>query len=138
MEFGNLGLVYSAGLLAVLAPCALPMLPSFVAYYMNADGKKGNLFSALSFGFMTVLGFLSVFMIIGILPSFAINMVSRKIDLLAPFIGVILIIMGLGHMFSDFFYKIPAIELAAPKGTGFKAFYLYGPKRSGKSTALSQ
>jgi cytochrome c biogenesis protein CcdA len=137
MEFGNLGLVYSAGLLAVLAPCALPMLPSFVAYYMNVDGKKGNLFSALSFGFMTVLGFLSVFMIIGILPSFAINMVSRKIDLLAPFIGVILIIMGLGHMFSDFFYKIPAIELAAPKGTGFKAFYLYGLGYGAASMACS-
>lgn len=126
MEFANLSLVFSAGLLAVLSPCSLPMLPSFVAYYMNADGRERNIFSAIAFGLMTVLGFLSIFVVIGILPSFAINMISRRIDLLAPFIGVILIILGLVHMFSDIFYKIPTLELTAPKGTGFKAFYLYG------------
>ncbi len=43
MEFANLGLAYSAGLLAVLAPCALPMLPSFVAYYMNAEERENKL-----------------------------------------------------------------------------------------------
>ena len=106
MEFANLGLAYSAGLLAVLAPCALPMLPSFVAYYMNAEERENKLASALGFGVTTVLGFLTVFMVIGVLPSFAINTVSSKIALVSPFIGVILVILGLGHMFSDIFYKI--------------------------------
>ncbi len=137
MEFANLSLAYSAGLLAVLAPCALPMLPSFVSYYMKADCKEGNLFSAISFGLMTVLGFLSVFMIIGILPSFAINTVASKIDLLAPFIGVILIILGLGHMFSDVFYRIPTLNLASPEGTGYKSFYLYGLGYGSASMACS-
>jgi len=137
MEFANLSLAYSAGLLAVLAPCALPMLPSFVAYYMNAEGKEGNLFSAITFGLITVLGFLSVFMVIGVLPSFAINMISSKIDLLVPFIGVILIILGLGHMFTDFFYKIPTLSLASPEGTGYKSFYLYGLGYGAASMACS-
>ena len=65
MEFANLGLAYSAGLLSVLAPCALPMLPSFVAYYMNAEERENKLASALGFGVTTVLGFLTVFMVIG-------------------------------------------------------------------------
>ena len=137
MEFANLSLAYSAGLLAVLAPCALPMLPSFFAYYMNAEGKEGNLFSAITFGLITVLGFLSVFMVIGVLPSFAINMISSKIDLLVPFIGVILIILGLGHMFTDFFYKIPTLSLASPEGTGYKSFYLYGLGYGAASMACS-
>jgi len=136
MEYANLSLAYSAGLLAVLAPCALPMLPSFVSYFVN-DGKEGDLLSALSFGFLTVIGFLSIFMIIGVLPSFAINMVSSKIDLLAPFIGVILIILGIGHMFSDVFYKIPALNLVTPKGTGYRSFYLYGLGYGAASMACS-
>ena len=126
MEFANLSLAYSAGLLAVLAPCSLPMLPGFVAYYMNAEGRENNMFSAITFGLLTVLGFLSVFMVIGILPSFAINTVASRIKLVTPFIGVILIILGLGHMFSDIFYRIPTLQLASPEGTGYKAFYIYG------------
>jgi len=137
MEFANLGLAYSAGLLAVLAPCALPMLPSFVSYYVKDDGKDGDFLSAISFGFITVIGFLSIFMVIGILPSFAINMVASKINLLAPFIGVILIILGLGHMFSDVFYRIPALNLVTPKGTGLRSFFLYGLGYGAASMACS-
>jgi len=137
MEFANLGLAYSAGFLAVLAPCALPMLPGFVAYYMNAEGRENNMFSAITFGLLTVLGFLSVFMVIGILPSFAINTVASKIELVAPFIGVILIILGLGHMFSDIFYSVPTLNIASPKGTGYKAFYIYGLGYGAASMACS-
>jgi len=112
------------------------MLPSYVAYYMNSE-KKGNLASAMGFGFTTVAGFLTIFVAIGILPSFALNLVSSKIDLVAPFIGVILVVLGLGHMFSDIFYNIPIIKTAAPKGTGFRAFYLYGLGYGAASMACS-
>lgn len=137
MEFGNLGFAYSAGLLAVLAPCALPMLPSFVAYYMNAEENDNKILSALGFGSTTVLGFLSVFLVIGVLPSFAINTVSSKIALVSPFIGVILIILGLGHMFSDVFYNVPALKVASPEGVGYKAFFVYGIGYGAASMACS-
>jgi cytochrome c-type biogenesis protein len=137
MEFANLGLAYSAGLLAVLAPCALPMLPSFVAYYMNAEERENKLASALGFGVTTVLGFLTVFMVIGVLPSFAINTVSSKIVLVSPFIGVILVILGLGHMFSDIFYRIPVLQVASPEGTGYKSFFVYGVGYGAASMACS-
>jgi cytochrome c biogenesis protein CcdA len=137
MEFANLSLAFSAGLLAVLAPCALPMLPSFVSYYMNLDGKNNDLSSALWFGFITVAGFLTIFFVIGILPSFAINLIARRIELVSPFIGSILIIIGLGHLFSDIFYKIPVISTTTPKGTGFKAFYIYGLGYGAASMACS-
>ena len=37
MEFANLSLAYTAGLLAILAPCSLPMLPSFFSYFMDKE-----------------------------------------------------------------------------------------------------
>jgi len=137
MEFANLSLAYSAGLLAVLAPCALPMLPSFVSYFMNNEDEESSMGSALVFGFITVAGFLTVFLGIGILPSFAINMISNRISLVTPFIGAILIILGLGHLFSDVFYNIPVIQTKAPEGTGFKAFFLYGLGYGAASMACS-
>lgn len=137
MELANLSLAFSAGLLAVLAPCALPMLPSFVSYYMNSDRKNNDFSSALWFGFITVTGFLTIFLAIGILPSFAINLIARRIELVSPFIGLILIIIGLGNLFSDIFYTIPVISTTPPKGTGFKAFYLYGLGYGAASMACS-
>lgn len=137
MEFANLSLAYSAGLLAVLAPCALPMLPSFVAYYMNAEENENKLLSAIGFGLTTVLGFLSVFMVIGVLPSFAINTVSSRIELVSPFIGVILVILGLGHMFSDVFYRVPALNVATPEGVGYRSFFVYGVGYGAASMACS-
>ena len=137
MELINLSLAFSAGLLAVLAPCALPMLPSFVSYYLNAEGKKNDLNSALRFGFITVAGFLTIFLVIGILPSFAINLVANKIEIVSPFLGLILIILGIGHLFSDIFYRIPVISTTKPEGSGYKAFYLYGLGYGSASMACS-
>ncbi|TFH15962.1 hypothetical protein E4H04_07435, partial [Candidatus Bathyarchaeota archaeon] len=77
------------------------------------------------------------FLVIGVLPSFAINSIASKIALITPSIGVILIILGLGHLFSDFFYNIPVIKTAAPKGTGIRAFYLYGVGYGAASMACS-
>lgn len=126
MEIANLSLAFSAGLLAVLAPCSLPMLPSFVSYFLGSEENKGNWESAIIFGFTTVAGFLTIFLAIGLLPSFAINMLSSRIYLVTPFIGVILIFLGLGHLFTDTLSNIPVINTAQPKGTGYRAFYLYG------------
>jgi len=137
MELANLSLAYSAGLLAVLAPCALPMLPSFISYYMNNENEESSLMSALVFGLITVAGFLTVFLGIGILPSFALNFISSRIALVAPSIGVILIILGLGHLFSDIFYNIPAIQTKAPEGIGLRSFYLYGLGYGAASMACS-
>jgi cytochrome c biogenesis protein CcdA len=137
MELANLSLAFSAGLLAVLAPCALPMLPSFVSFFMNSEEKKTSVVSAVGFGITTVAGFLTVFLAIGILPSFAVNVVASKISLVSPFIGVILVILGLGHLFTDVFYNLPVLKTAAPEGRGFKAFYLYGLGYGAASMACS-
>jgi cytochrome c-type biogenesis protein len=137
MEIANLSLAFSAGLLAVLAPCSLPMLPSFVSYFLNSEGKKRSLESAISFGLTTVAGFLTIFLAIGLLPSFALNILSNRINLVTPFIGVILIVLGLGHLFTDVFSNIPVIKTADPKGTGYKVFYLYGLGYGAASMACS-
>lgn len=137
MELTNLSLAFSAGFLAVLAPCALPMLPSFVSYFMGFEERRTGIGYALGFGLTTVAGFLTIFLGIGILPSFALNMVANRISIVAPFIGFILVLLGFGHLFSDIFYNIPVIKIVTPKGSGFRAFYLYGLGYGAASMACS-
>ena len=47
----------------MLSPCAIPMLPSYVAFYLNTDEEKNRkLSSAIIFGLITVAGFLTIFL----------------------------------------------------------------------------
>ena len=137
MGLANLGVAFTAGMLAVLAPCALPMLPSYVAYYMNLDEDERSLGASLGFAFTVVAGFLVVFMVIGLLPSFALNQVSSRLEYVAPFIGALLIIIGLASGLSDVFDRMPAINVSAPLRAGYRSFFLYGVGYGAASLACS-
>jgi cytochrome c biogenesis protein CcdA len=137
MELASLGVAFTAGMLAVLAPCALPMLPSYVAYYMNLDEDERSLGASLGFSFTVVAGFLVVFIAIGILPSFALNQVSSRLEYVAPFIGALLVLIGLASGLSDVFDRIPAVNVSAPQRAGYRSFFLYGVGYGAASLACS-
>jgi len=137
MELASLGVAFTAGMLAVLAPCALPMLPSYVAYYMNLDEDERSLGASLGFAFTVVAGFLVVFMVIGLLPSFALNQVSSRLEYVAPFIGALLVLIGLTSGLSDVFDRMPAINVSAPQRAGYRSFFLYGAGYGAASLACS-
>jgi cytochrome c-type biogenesis protein len=137
MELASLGVAFTAGMLAVLAPCALPMLPSYVAYYMNLDEEERSLGASLGFAFTVVTGFLTVFLVIGLLPSFALNQVSSRLEYVAPFIGALLVLIGLASGLSDVFDRMPAVNVSAPRRTGYRSFFLYGVGYGAASLACS-
>jgi cytochrome c-type biogenesis protein len=137
MELASLGVAFTAGMLAVLAPCALPMLPSYVAYYMNLDEDERSLGASLGFAFTVVTGFLVVFLVIGLLPSFALNQVSSRLEYVAPFIGALLVLIGLASGLSDVFDRMPAVNVSAPRRTGYRSFFLYGVGYGAASLACS-
>jgi len=109
----SLFLVFSAGLLSFLSPCVLPLIPSYLSIlggvglgrnreFQPATGKparSGGMFrTALGF----VLGFSTVFIILGILVSTTFSLmggISRYINWAA---GIIVIVLGLNVIF-DFF-----------------------------------
>jgi len=137
MELASLGVAFTAGVLAVLAPCALPMLPSYIAYYMNLDEEDRGVGASLGFAFTVVAGFLAVFLVIGLLPSFTLNRVSSRLGYVAPFIGVLLVLIGLASGFSCVFNRMPAVNFAAPRKAGYRSFFLYGVGYGAASLACS-
>ena len=129
LDVAQVGLAFTAGVLGFLSPCALPMLPSYVAYYLNrAEGaSRGRmLYGAVVFSSATIAGFLTVFTGVGFLPSLAIQIVPLSEAVLAPVIGVGLIAVGLLTAVSSVFYRFPSLSIAPLKASGPFSFYVYG------------
>jgi len=98
LDAAQAGLAFIAGVLGFLSPCALPMLPSYVAYYLNrAEGGSAGrrLLRALAFALITVAGFLTVFTSVGLLPSLAIRLAAVSATVIVPAIGLGLVALGL-------------------------------------------
>jgi len=126
MDPASLSLSFTAGFLAALAPCALPMLPGYVAYYMNMGQGRRSPLAYMMYSLSTVAGFLSVYLLVGALPSFGVSRLAEKVGAATPYIGALLVLVGLATVFSDAFRWVPAVGSFTPKNVGVRALLLYG------------
>lgn len=127
MDTAQAGLAFTAGVLGFLSPCALPMLPSYVAYYLNSGEEHSagcKLLRAISFALITVAGFLTVFTSVGLLPSLAIRLTTTSATVIIPIIGLGLVALGILTVASDL--QFPHLALAPPSTSGLLSYYLYG------------
>ena len=102
---------YFAGVLALFAPCAFPMLPAYMSYFMrtevtskkednteqedlNQDAPVEIKYSFIR-GILTSLGIIFVFMILGIFSSLVGEFLSAYIQQFMMVIGGVIIILGL-------------------------------------------
>jgi len=96
---------FLAGLLSFLSPCVLPLVPPYLCFLggltledlarEQAAGRgratRGVFFAALAF----VLGFTTVFVVLGLTASTVGQALSAHFDLLSKLAGGIIIVMGL-------------------------------------------
>lgn len=125
MNVEHFGLAFTAGILAVLSPCALPLLPSYVVYYLNqkTNDRTVNVFL---FSFLTMIGFLSVFTLIGLFPSIAISFLEVNSKIMQFSIGIFLVLVGLLYGFTDLFNLIPRLIITPSKSSGLISYFIYG------------
>ena len=103
LDVSYLGAV-GAGVLSFLSPCVLPLVPPYLCFLggVSLDQLTGEdretpgtgrkvFISALAF----VLGFSTVFIMLGATSSFLGQFVAEHLDVLAKIAGVIIIILGL-------------------------------------------
>lgn len=129
LDAAQAGLAFTAGMLGFLSPCALPMLPSYIAYYLNRaeEASRGRrLHGAVVFASATIIGFLTVFTGVGLVPSLAIRLVHLSEAVLTPIIGLCLLAIGLLTAASSLFHKLPNLSIAPPTASGPVSFYIYG------------
>jgi cytochrome c-type biogenesis protein len=98
-----------AGVASFFSPCAFPMLPGYMAYFLGLqtglkEQSKRNLYKRAVFGGIAGgIGIISIYIIIGIIILSFGSAVASYIPLLGPIVGIILIILGL-LMFTNIQY----------------------------------
>ncbi len=109
----NFGVAFLAGLASFLSPCVLPLVPPYLSYLTGAtldeltggDGEGGGAAAnrevvrrAVLTALLFVLGFSTVFIIMGLAATAIGQLFRQYIDILATIAGVLIIIMGLHFM----------------------------------------
>lgn len=92
------GFAFAAGVATFFAPCAFPLLPGYVAYFLGRDEERGStskrLQRAAVVGGLTSLGFLVVYgLLAGVVAAFGAGAL-RDVALLEPVVGSLLIGLG--------------------------------------------
>ncbi len=112
MDGAQLFIAFTAGALAFLSPCSLPMLPAYVSYMLERSDRQGRLLSGLALSAAMIVGFLLVFAVIGVIPSIAVSGFMRFVWLAEPVIGGGLIVLGLVSGWTNALDRLPSIGFA--------------------------
>jgi len=101
----NIGIAFFAGLASFLSPCVFALVPAYIGYLSgrsvaaaSADGgAKSTSWTTFTHGFAFVLGFSSIFILLGAVAGALGDVLYKITDILVQVGGVVVIIFGL-HM----------------------------------------
>jgi cytochrome c-type biogenesis protein len=101
----SIGAAILAGVISFLSPCVLPLVPPYLCYISGVSledltssehpNAKSHRWTVLLTGFVFVLGFSTVFTLLGATASAAGQVLRENLPLLAKIAGAAIIIMGL-------------------------------------------
>ncbi|MDG5776676.1 cytochrome c biogenesis protein CcdA [Haloarculaceae archaeon H-GB2-1] len=126
----RLGFAFGLGTATFFAPCAFPLLPGYVAFYLGTDedatgSTAGRLGRAAGIGLVTSLGF---FLVYGLLAGVVLAVGTRvlaNVSVLELVVGAVLILLGLA-MFSGRFDP-SALHVQLPeRRRGPTGYFLFG------------
>ena len=97
MDGGRYGLALTAGMLATINPCGLPMLPAYLSFFLSGDeGERRSdtaaVLRALGVAGAVSLGFMAVFGATGALVSW----VTRDVYKVTPWITLVVAVLLVG------------------------------------------
>jgi cytochrome c-type biogenesis protein len=94
----TVGLAFSAGVATFFAPCAYPLLPGYVGYYVSVaeegESRDRPLVGAMARGIAAAIGMYAVFAVAGVITFTVGQSLLRHVELLEPAVGVFLVVLG--------------------------------------------
>jgi len=96
-------IAFSAGLLSFVSPCVLPLVPSYISYITgvsfqdltDAEARKRVRWATVSHSFLFILGFSTVFILMGASVSYLGQLLARYQYWIMKIGGVLIIILGI-------------------------------------------
>lgn len=134
----SIGAAVLAGVLSFLSPCVLPLVPPYLCYISGVSLENltstdnpnmgAHRLTVLLTGLVFVLGFSTVFVLLGATASAAGQVLRANLPLLAQAAGVFIIIMGLHFigLFKIGFLSREARYHHQGESVGFVGAYLIG------------
>ena len=100
---------FTAGLVAAVNPCGFVLLPTYLLYFLGMENlrpgaEKTSVTRALKVSLSVSAGFMSVFLVIGIITKWATHWFTQKAPYISLVIGVLLVVLGLAMLFG---YRLP-------------------------------
>jgi cytochrome c biogenesis protein CcdA len=105
----NLSLAFITGMLAAVNPCGFILLPTYLLYFLGltssqAGVERAPIGRALTVSLAVSGGFMSVFLVVGLITEFATNWVNANAKYFTGAIGVVLVGLGIAMLFG---YRLP-------------------------------
>lgn len=88
-------ITFLEGLISFISPCMLPMLPVYISYFAGSAGRKQHILSRALF---FVLGFTTVFSLLGLFAGTLGSFLSRYSTAVNIVCGMIVMIFGLSYL----------------------------------------
>jgi cytochrome c-type biogenesis protein len=94
MTSSLIGASFVAGMFTFLAPCTFPLIPAYIGF-ITGDGKL-NKFQTIRNGVLFVLGFMGIFVTLGVFATSLASILTADIrTFISQIAGIIIIIWGL-------------------------------------------
>ncbi len=126
----NLGLSFLRGMVASVNPCAFVLLPTYLIYFLGVEAERGgpqraSVRRALVVSAAVSAGFMSVFVVAGILSNSVTSWLDRNAKYATAVIGVALVVLGVAMLLG---YRLPIATPAVGGGRDRTApsMYVYG------------
>lgn len=133
----------SGGIASFFSPCALPMLPAYLSYYLSADASSssetsgamasaddGSVTTSLRrgvlFGGLASAGMLSVFAVTAAIAGVLGNVLTRIIPVLIPFVGLVVIGLGVLMLVNRATWFSRSVQLPEWGAASPKQFFVFG------------
>jgi cytochrome c biogenesis protein CcdA len=98
----RLWLSFGSGLLAAVNPCGFVLLPTYLVYFLGiggaADSQRASMRRALGVGAALSTGFMSVFLVVGVITRLFTDYINQNAKYVALLIGVALFAAGVAML----------------------------------------
>jgi cytochrome c biogenesis protein CcdA len=95
---------FTAGLLAAINPCGFVLLPTYLLYFLGMENlrpgaERTSVSRALAVSLSVSAGFMSVFIVIGVITKWSTNWFLDKAPYISLVIGLLLVALGIAMLF---------------------------------------
>jgi len=128
---GNFAYSFLLGVMAAVNPCGFVLLPTYLIYYLGTElhnitsSRTATLRRGLSVGIAVSSGFVSLFLVVGIISRAFTTVIQENAKYVSLVVGLALILMGL-RMFTGWKPTIVQPNLSMKKERTTRNMFLFG------------